>query len=372
MKTSKISVLYITNIPSPYMVDFFNLLGKKIKLHVVFEKGISTERNSSWRKYNFVNFKASILKGFSTSADSSFSLGVVCLLFKVYDFVFISNPTTPTGILSLLILKLFKRKYIILSEGAYPNSNNNLKEFIKKFILNKAWYYFSGNPSNDRYFLKYNKNANIIRFPFSSIHKNEIISLKDKYLLKKRLIKSMKFDNFSKICLMVGRFIKLKNFISVINSWKFMPSEFLLVIVGEGPEEKNYLKMIEKNQLKNVKVVPFQKKLELKKYYLISDLLLHPTTYDVWGLIINEAFSNALPVFTTPSCLAAEVMITDSINGYRIDFSKSDNINLIKETLDNQDKLDFLSHNALKTARNFTLEKMVQVHLAFIKKKFFK
>ena len=70
-------ILFITNVPAPYMVDFFNLLGKKTNLTVIFEKSHSKERNSTWEKHNFNNFSGIQLNGFSTSPDSAFSPGIL-------------------------------------------------------------------------------------------------------------------------------------------------------------------------------------------------------------------------------------------------------------------------------------------------------
>ena len=44
-------ILFLTNIPSPYRVDFFNELGKLAELTVLFETAASDERDSSWNCY---------------------------------------------------------------------------------------------------------------------------------------------------------------------------------------------------------------------------------------------------------------------------------------------------------------------------------
>ena len=41
-------VLFYSNIPSPYRVDFYNELGKKCDLSVLFELQDSTERDENW------------------------------------------------------------------------------------------------------------------------------------------------------------------------------------------------------------------------------------------------------------------------------------------------------------------------------------
>ena len=62
-------VLFLTNIPSPYRVDFFNEIGKYCDLTVLFEKGFSNERDTSWKNYSFDNFKGIFLKGKSIKTD---------------------------------------------------------------------------------------------------------------------------------------------------------------------------------------------------------------------------------------------------------------------------------------------------------------
>lgn len=45
-------ILFITNLPSPYRVDFFNELGKKIDLTVCYERESSSERDAKWINKN--------------------------------------------------------------------------------------------------------------------------------------------------------------------------------------------------------------------------------------------------------------------------------------------------------------------------------
>jgi glycosyltransferase involved in cell wall biosynthesis len=372
MLNKKINVLFITNVPSPYMVNFFNLLGKKIELTVIFEKNHSKERNSSWKQYKFNNFVGIILKGISTSPDSAFSPTVLFYLFKKYDFIFVNNPTTPTGILAIIFLKFLRKKYIIESEGAYPTKTWNIKELIKAIIFSNAWHYFSGNPSNDSYFLKYNKEARITRYPFSSIFKKDIITFNQKELLKQKYRDKLGYAFYNKIIIMVGRFIPLKRFDLIINYWERVSSDNLLLIIGEGNELNNYLQILKNKNLKNVKIIPFQDTIQLNKYYILADLLIHPTSYDVWGLIINESFAKATPVITSKRCLASEVMLENFKNGVLIDFRNNSFIDEINKFLNlSIDEVNVYSKFALVTANKFTIEKMVSKHLSFMKNRFY-
>ena len=58
-----LKVLFITNVPFPYTVDYLEELGKYCELVAVFERKSSSERDKSWDFYKFKNCKAIILKG---------------------------------------------------------------------------------------------------------------------------------------------------------------------------------------------------------------------------------------------------------------------------------------------------------------------
>ena len=54
-------VLFITNIPAPYRIDFYNELGKQIDLTVVFEAKGAEGIRFNWNIDEINNFKAIFL-----------------------------------------------------------------------------------------------------------------------------------------------------------------------------------------------------------------------------------------------------------------------------------------------------------------------
>ena len=94
-------VLFVTNIPSPYRVDFFNLLGLYCDLTVFFETNSSTERDDSWKKYQFKNFDGIILPGKMKKIDTAYCPSIIKEFKKrkyEYDIIFICNFCSLTGI----------------------------------------------------------------------------------------------------------------------------------------------------------------------------------------------------------------------------------------------------------------------------------
>ena len=101
-------VLFFTNIPSPYRVDFFNELGKHCDLTVLYERHDADDRASSWLKgTENLHFKAVFLKGRKIGADTALCFSA-CKYWKdkSYDLRIVGDYASPTGMLSIAYMRL--------------------------------------------------------------------------------------------------------------------------------------------------------------------------------------------------------------------------------------------------------------------------
>uniref|UniRef100_UPI00255B3CC5 hypothetical protein n=1 Tax=Thomasclavelia cocleata TaxID=69824 RepID=UPI00255B3CC5 len=108
-------VLWLTNIPSPYRVDFFNELGKYCELTVLFERKKADDR--VWSVNNNENYKSVFLKGKSIGNDTALSFEVLKYLNKKYDRVVVGGYSTSTGMLSILYLSLRHIPFYLNCDG---------------------------------------------------------------------------------------------------------------------------------------------------------------------------------------------------------------------------------------------------------------
>jgi glycosyltransferase involved in cell wall biosynthesis len=369
-KATIMKILFLTNVPSPYMVDFFNELGRHCDLTVLFEKSTSTERHKSWQDYRFKNFKGIVMRGVNTSVDKAFCPQVIkCLNKDFYDHIIVTNPATPTGIMAIEYMKIKKIPFILESEGGFAKEGNGLKERFKKHLMSGAKLYLSTTPKADEYFLTYGAPKNkIVKFPFTSLHKkdlvekplskNEKIAIRDKLGIKGR-----------KVVTAVGSFIPRKNYDVLIKAWRMQYKDSTLYLIGGGEEEKHYQDLIGKHKLKNVYLLPFMGKEELSEYYKASDLFIHPTREDIWGLVINEAMANGLPVITTEMCIAGLELVKDDENGFILPVGGTDilaeKINLI---LSDDNLRERMAAKSLVKIQWYTFENMAASHIEILAK----
>lgn len=353
-------ILWLTNIPSPYRVKFFNELGTKCDLTVVFEKRSSSERDESWKKFKTNNFKTIFLSGKSIGVAEAICFSVTKYISKEYDHIVVTNYSDPTGIIAILYMKSKGIHYEIEGDGAFPTLNTRYKRYIKRFILSKADIYFSTAQMHDQYYMINGVSKDkIVRYPFTSICKNEVIeypvSLEEKQKIKNRLNIKEQY-----MILAVGQFIYRKGFDNLIAASSYLNENYGIYIVG-GEATEEYIEMIRKFKCKNVYFIEFKKSEELNEYYKAADIFVHPTREDIWGLVVNEAMAKGLPVVTTNKCIAGLEMVENNINGAIGDV---DDIQFLVTSIKQCcDKREEYALKAIETAKQYTIENMVSYHL---------
>ena len=355
-------VLWLTNIPSPYRVAFFNELGKKCELTVLFEKAFSDERNDQWKTYNYSHFKGLVLPSKSIDVDKAFSCSMIKYINQYKnDIIIVSNPATPTGILSIFFMILFKIPYIIESDGAFPKAPRGIKGFVKCVMYSRAKACFTTSELGKEYFiLNHVKKEDIYLYPFTSVSRSDIPDCLSKEQRREIRYELKMEEEF--IVISVGRFIESKGFDILLEAARLINDKSIGVyIVGDKPTN-GFLAFCQVNELCNVHFVDFMPSEELKKWYLSADLFVLPTRTDVWGLVINEAMSCGLPVITTTMCVAGTEMINHK-NGKLIEIDNPELLALsIKEILSRKDICQ-MGINSREVASKYTIEEMSERHI---------
>ena len=58
---------------------------------------------------------------------------------------------------------------------------------------------------------------------------------------------------------------------------------------------------------------------ELPVYYGLAETLIHASTTEQWGLVVNEAMASGLPVLVSNRCGCATDLVEEGINGFTFD-----------------------------------------------------
>ena len=358
-------VLFITTIPSPYRVDFFNLLGERCELTVTYERRRAKWRDSSWEGREGRFYKAVYLEGGISFGRRRLCPGIITLLKEgCFDHVIVGTYSSPTAMLAIEYLRRHGIGFWIEADGGIVGDDSPVVGRAKRHFIASASRWFSSGATTDDYLIHYGARVEgIFRYPFSSLCRGDILSAPVPKCKKKGLRQSLGLTG-TNVTLSVGQFVPRKGFDVLLRSWASLPGDWELYIIGgEAPIE--YLQLRETLGLSNVHFLPFVARDELSSYYEAADLFVLPTRYDIWGLVINEAMAKGLPVVTTERCVAGMELVRDGVNGSIVPVEDEESLSsAIGEILSSDELRESMALESLRAIRNHTIEDMVEAHVS--------
>ncbi len=162
--------------------------------------------------------------------------------------------------------------------------------------------------------------------------------------------------------LFVGRLdYEIKGLDLLIDSLSYLNKfnqQWHLTIVGDGQGKENLIKEIQKKGLEGyISIIGFTD--NVLSYYQKSSILLLPSRSEGFGLVVIEAMECGVPVISYETDGPSEI-IDNEIDGYLI--KKYDTESFAKKIeylLNNENERLKLSKNAIKKAKNFSIENIV-------------
>lgn len=170
--------------------------------------------------------------------------------------------------------------------------------------------------------------------------------------------------------LYVGRLIRGKNVKALLEVLARLDDPGLgLFIVGDGPLRHAMEAYCGAHGQRNVYFEGFKQQDDLVGYYGLADVLVLPSTQEVWGLVVNEALAAGLYVLCSDRAGAAYDLIRDGWNGRVFDPSDVDHLaKLVRETEEQIEDIrarrEAISEHA---CREFSIERAAKAFLEAIR-----
>lgn len=157
--------------------------------------------------------------------------------------------------------------------------------------------------------------------------------------------------------LFVGRLSPEKNLFLLVDAWKKVVVELpnaKLTIVGDGPLRNKLEKYILNNKLSgNINLAGFKDPLD---YYVKSQVLILPSLYEGWGLVVVEALASGTPVVMSDVGCASELVVNNK-NSLVVRINEVEDLSTaIIKILKNKTLRDRLRKNGLKSVQSLKSE----------------
>ena len=130
----------------------------------------------------------------------------------------------------------------------------------------------------------------------------------------------------------IGRLDEIKGINFLIEAWKDIDENIELYVIGTGPEKEKIKKFIEKNNIKNVKMLGFMQRNKIFDIIQKSRAVVVPSNWnEPFGMVIIEAFSKGVPIIAS-KIGSIPYIVDHNVNGILVD--PGDKLKL-KESINN-------------------------------------
>ena len=352
-------VLIVFNHPAPYKVRLFNALAKYFDLHVIFERGSASDRNKDFYFEEKCNFTTHKIKGIKIGKENFISNGVnKHIKNNKYDLIIMNGYSQFAEMKAISFLKKNNIPYVLYINGGIIKKDSSFKKKLKTKYIKGALAYFSPDKASNEYLVYYGADEKkIYNYPYSTVYEKEICYSKP----NQEDIRKELGINFEKVFVSSGQLIERKNYISLVKEWKKFPENYGLFLIGDGNQKREIEKLIKEENLKNVVLTGFLQREKMFDYFKAADCFLFPSKQDIYGHVINEAFSQGVPVISTKNVNSALKLINEK-NGFLLDKLEGEEL---KEKIEAVLKKDcFL--DCIQTAKANCIEVMVERHVEMI------
>lgn len=293
---------FLTNSPAFYKISLFNEINKREKIFVFFLSSNGKTRNSDFFDEK-IEFDYKVLS--ESFVKKIFALWKN-LISDDYSELIIDGWDRKEYWFAAFFSKRQKNS-VIVESGIFESKATGIKAFFKRVFLSRI------------------KTA----YPSGINHKELLEALKFKGEIKIQggvgLIRLQPQPEFKerhvvRNFLYVGRLIDVKNLELLIKVFNELPL-LRLNIIGFG-ELENELKSIAN---KNVQFLGAVKNKDLPKYYQSNDVFILPSKSEPWGLVVEEAMNNGMPVILGDMVGCKDDLVSDE-TGLIFEHSNKDSL----------------------------------------------
>ena len=313
----KTRVAVITNVPSPYRVDFFYYLQthyENYDFSIIYYCNDSMARQ--WKADEerilnsyYVPSKTIRIKKRFDDHYISFPVGVGKLLGKLKPQVVVAMEYSPAILQAMHWCRKKHVPYVSWTDGTINSEKHigRLQKLSRKYIFKRADVFIGSSHAARENQLSYGA-------PAEHCHISMLTVDLDKYYIRKD-------KTYGNELLYVGSLIERKGVDLLLEAFAACGNKSLrLVIVGDGPERENLVALAGKLGIADrLEFKGFMAGEALRNCYKSAGAFVLPTREDCFGLVLIEAMCAGLPIIVSKFSDGAAETVTQGENGYIID-----------------------------------------------------
>lgn len=357
-------VVIITNIPSPYRVDFFHYLQEHVKqyeFHIVYSSAQNTSRQWHADKDRIKN--STFLKSYNIKIKKRYDEhdiyiphGVGKVLSALKPDVVVAMEYNPTILMAMHWCRKHKVKYISWTDGtAYSERNiGKIQKLSRKYIFQRADAFIGSSTAARENQIAHGADPAKCFISYLTVD------------LEKYIREKTSYDNRKLVC--VGGLIVRKGVDLLLNALALTDPSVGLVVVGEGGEKERLMEQAKELHIDDrVEFKGFLEGEELYRCYGDNAAFVLPTREDCFGLVTLEAMCAHLPVISSKYADGAADLVEDGVTGVIVNpYDEKEFARAIDTLVLDEDKLRAFGNAGFRRIQQFSFENVSKGYVAAI------
>lgn len=249
------------------------------------------------------------------SAPSRIQLSVIFALGRSqFDVLIIHGYSNLTNILAAIIGRL-KGKVVLIrgdSNALATGRRGRLVQSVKKGILMLFHGALSIGIHNTRFYRSLGFHERNIHYAPLAVDNKSFERGPEAAAHRRQLREALSLDEADIVFVFVAKLLPHKRCGDVLEASKLLSKlgfKFSVLIVGSGPEEEMLRRTAQTDGQSNIHFLGFQNQQNVRRTLFASDILVLPSDFEPWGLVVNEAMACSLPVIVSDSVGASADLV---------------------------------------------------------------
>lgn len=356
--------VFITNIPSPYRVDFFSFLQKtypEYEFHIIFS-GAGME-NRKWtveleglEHYHFLKSRTIIIRKRFDDRYVFLPVGVERTLREIAPELVFAMEYNPTILRAVHWCRKKKIPFISWTDGTLNSEKNigKVQRLSRSYIVKRASAFIASSTASKEAQIAYGAALEKCFLSYLTVDIRKYLAKKDSYQARQLIY--------------VGSLIQRKGLDLLLPALAQTSEDIRLVIVGEGQEKPLLEQQMKKLGLtERVEFKGYVEGEALRRLYMESDAFILPTREDCFGLVLLEAMCASLPVISSKYADGARDLIEEGTNGYIVDPEDTDAFAGTIERIFSEGRLAEMGGCSYQKAQEFSFSNVAEGCIAAMK-----
>lgn len=334
--------IFVTDLPAFYRIKLYNKINEKQKVFAVFTENGDPTRNEDFYKGD-ISFDYVNLAGRNLFSKAFFLLKIIFF----YEYKMLILGGWNRWLQWICAFASPRRKNALALESSiFESTVKGWRGFLKRIFLSRVYKVFASGKMHKKLLdaLEY---------------RGEVAITKGVGIYN--IVDTPPFAPKSEIrnFIYVGRFIPCKNLENLVEAFKKFP-DCTLTMVGFGGLDKRLREISPKNVIFTGAV----ENARLPDYYRQNDVFILPSFSEPWGLVVEEALNNGLPVIVSENVGCNGEVVEDGVNGAVFRFSDKDPIAGAIRRIREPEFYNKISQNIRKTDFREIARRQIDCYLA--------